>query len=75
MNGFAIGFGVGMRYTSPNKDIGAVIPTPPQEDIADGILLETTGVCLLESGEYFQLEQTPTTQKVKSKINKSYWNF
>lgn len=70
MNGFAIGFGVGMRYTAPNKDIGAV-----QEDITDGILLETTGVCLLESGEYFQLEQTATVQSVNSKIRKSYWNF
>lgn len=56
MNGFAIGFGVGMRYTAPNKDIGVVVPAPPEEDITDAILLEYGGGILLENGIYLQLE-------------------
>lgn len=46
-------------------------PSPPEENIADALLMEDGSLFLMEDGTYFKLEN----QENSSAPKKSYWNF
>lgn len=84
MSNLIIGFGVGMKYPSPNnKVIGG---STPEENIENALIMEDGSYFLMEDGAYLKLEEsqvsvesarttTSTKKKRTTKVDKSYWNF
>ena len=80
MSGFNISVGIGISRPT-RVVIDKISPPQPEEDITDSILLESiSGAILNESGSYLSLELTNTdslsvNNTIKTKVDKSYWNF
>lgn len=67
MGGFSIGFGVGLRYPTPNRIKGSAPPV-----ISRPILAENGMYVASENNNYLKLEDEVKASTMKTK---SYWNF